>query len=67
MTDANIVHIRCKRNDAVYRVVAYDPSTKLATLKGALGGKVKEPWDPARLKELGYVEIRGQFEGMIEV
>ena len=65
-TDANIVHLRCRRNGLVYRIVGYDPDTKLATLQGRLG-KVTEPYDPPRFKELGYERIVGRFEGMIEV
>jgi hypothetical protein len=65
-TDANIIHLRCKRNGLVYRIVDYDKATNLATLQGMVG-QVTEPYDPPRFKELGYERIVGRFEGMIEV
>jgi hypothetical protein len=66
LTDAGAVHLRSTRSNELYRVLAYDPATKLATLKGQLG-QCTEPFERARLEELGYVRIDGPVEGMIEV
>ena len=66
MTEAApIVHLRCKRTKRVYRVVGVDPDTKIVTLRGKLG-TFTEPWDPPKLKEIGYEKVDGPFEGMIE-
>jgi hypothetical protein len=66
MNDQDIIHLNCTRTNRFYRIVGYDPETKMATFKGAMG-EFTDPYEPARLQELGYTRIVGPFDGMIEV
>ena len=59
-----IVHLRCKRNNRLYRIVAFDPVAKTVTLKGVNGSFV-EPFDPKRFTEQGYERVDGPVEGAI--
>ena len=60
-----IVHVKCTRTDRVYRVLAYDAETGQALMQGKFQ-KFKNSYNPQVLKELGYTQIVGPFEGMIK-
>lgn len=62
----NPVHLRSTLTQRLYRVLAIDEVTKVATMKSKLG-VFTQPWSPPALKEMGYERVVGPIEGAIEV
>jgi hypothetical protein len=50
------------RTNRKFEIVKFDRVKNILTLKGETGGQFEEPYDKARLKELGYTYVQQDNE-----
>jgi hypothetical protein len=46
------------RTNRKFEIISIDRTKNLLTLKGETGGQFEEPYDKARLKDLGYTYVQ---------